>query len=61
MYGKIERSREAVVQFLRSSNSEDEFFMVGFDDRPELLVDSPSSVEEIQSEIAKVSRMALSH
>jgi len=54
LYGKIERSREAVVQFLCSSNPEDEFFLVGFDDRPELLVDFPSSVEEIQSEIAKM-------
>src|SRR6267378_2862937 len=53
MYGKIERSREAMVQFLRSSNPEDEFFLVGFDDRPKLLVDFPSSVEEIQSELRK--------
>jgi Ca-activated chloride channel family protein len=34
MRGKIERSREAVVQFLRTSNPEDEFVLVGFNDRP---------------------------
>ena len=33
---------------------QDEFFLVGFNDRPDLLVDSTSSVEEIQGEIAKV-------
>jgi Ca-activated chloride channel family protein len=53
MYGKIERCREAVVQFLRSANPKDEFFLIGFGDRPELLVDFTSSVEEIQSEISK--------
>jgi Ca-activated chloride channel family protein len=38
MWGKIERSREPVVQFLRTSNPEDEFFLVGFNECPELLV-----------------------
>ena len=50
MYGKMERSREAVLQFLHSSNPEDEFFLVAFNDRPELLVDFTSSVDEIQIE-----------
>jgi Ca-activated chloride channel family protein len=54
MWGKIERSREAVVQFLRRSNSEDECFLVGFNDRPELLADFTSSVDEIQDAFLKV-------
>jgi Ca-activated chloride channel homolog len=54
MYGKIERSREAVFQFLRSSNPDDEFFLVAFNDRPELLVDFTRSVEEVQTEISKL-------
>ncbi|HZW93253.1 MAG TPA: VWA domain-containing protein [Candidatus Eremiobacteraceae bacterium] len=54
MYGKMERSREAVLQFLHSSNPEDEFFLVAFNDRPELLVDFTSSIDEIQDEISKV-------
>lgn len=53
MYGKIERARQAVVQFLRSANPEDEFFLIGFSNRPELLVDFTNSVDEIQSEISK--------
>ena len=54
MYGKIERSREAVVQFLRGSNPEDEFFLVSFNDRPELLVDFTHSVDEVQQAISKL-------
>jgi len=54
MRGKIERSREAVVQFLRTSSPEDEFFLVGFNDRPELLVNFTDSVEAIQSQISNV-------
>jgi Ca-activated chloride channel family protein len=54
MWGKIERSREAVIQFLRTSNPEDEFFLVGFSTRPERLVDFTSSVDEIQDAFSKV-------
>jgi Ca-activated chloride channel family protein len=54
MWGKIERSRDAVVQFLRTSNPEDEFFLVGFNDRPELLVGFTGSVNEIQDAFLKV-------
>jgi Ca-activated chloride channel family protein len=53
MYGKMERSREAVVQLLRSSNPSDEFFLIGFADRPELLVDFASSVDAIQDGISR--------
>lgn len=52
MYGKMERSREAVVQLLRSSNADDEFFVIGFAGRPELLVDFTSSVDAIQNGIS---------
>ena len=54
MYGKVERSSQAVVQFLRTANPSDEFFLIGFADRPELLVDFTSSAEDIQDGISKV-------
>jgi Ca-activated chloride channel family protein len=54
MWGKIERFRETVLQFLRRSNSEDEFFLVGINDRLEFLVDFTSSVDEIQDAFLKV-------
>lgn len=53
MYGKIARSREAVAQFLRSANPDDEFFLIGFGDRPELLVDFTSSVEDIEQGLSE--------
>jgi Ca-activated chloride channel family protein len=53
MYGKINRSCEAVVQFLRTANPEDEFFFIGFGDRPDWLVDFTNSVDDIQAEISK--------
>lgn len=53
MYGKIDRSREAIVQFLRTANTEDELFLIGFGDRPDLLVDFTNSVDDIQTGISK--------
>jgi Ca-activated chloride channel family protein len=53
MYGKLERSCEALVQCLRNANPDDEFFLIGVADRPELLVDSTSSVDNIQDSISK--------
>lgn len=53
MYGKMERSREAIIQFLRSANPDDEFFLIGVADRPELLVGFTSSVDDIQQTISK--------
>src|SRR6476659_8686212 len=35
MGAKLQRSREAVAQFMKTANPEDEFFLVQFNDRPE--------------------------
>ena len=51
MSNKIEKSREAVVEFFRTANPQDEFFMVDFSDKPELLSDFTSSVEDIQAKL----------
>jgi Ca-activated chloride channel family protein len=51
MSNKIEKAREAVVEFFRTANPQDEFFMVTFNDRPTLLSDFTSSVEDIQSKL----------
>jgi Ca-activated chloride channel family protein len=51
MGNKIEKSREAVVEFFRTANPQDEFFMVSFSDKPELLSDFTSSVEDIQAKL----------
>ena len=52
MADKIDRSREAVLEFFRTANPDDDFFLVTFSDTPKVLVDFTSSVEHIQSELA---------
>ena len=51
MSDKIDKAREAVVEFFRTANPQDEFFMVAFNDRPELVADFTGSVEEIQGKL----------
>ncbi|MGA2000591.1 MAG: VWA domain-containing protein [Terriglobales bacterium] len=51
MSNKIEKSREAVVEFFRTANPQDEFFMIAFSERPELVSDFTSSVEDIQGKL----------
>jgi Ca-activated chloride channel family protein len=54
MSNKIDKAREAAVEFFRTANPDDEFFMVTFNDRPELLSGFTSSVEDIQSRLISV-------
>ncbi len=51
MTNKIEKSREAVVEFFKTANPQDEFFMITFADKPELLADFTKSVEQIQGQM----------
>ncbi|MBZ5566397.1 MAG: VWA domain-containing protein [Acidobacteriia bacterium] len=51
MRNKIEKAREAVVEFFRTANPQDEFFMIAFSEKPELLSDFTSSVEDIQGRL----------
>jgi len=51
MSTKIDRAREAVIQFFKTANPEDEFFMIAFSDKPEQLSDFTNSVEDIQGRL----------
>ena len=51
MSDKIDKSRQAVVEFFRTANPQDEFFLITFSEKPEVLVDFTSSVEDIQSKL----------
>ena len=51
MSDKIDKSRQAVVEFFRTANPQDEFFLVTFSEKPEVLVDFTSSVEDIQNKL----------
>jgi Ca-activated chloride channel family protein len=49
MQSKFVRARKALSDFLRTSNPADEFFVVGFNDRPAVIVDYTSSVDDIDA------------
>src|SRR5579871_5843809 len=51
MSSKIERAREAVVEFFKTANPQDEFFMITFADKPEEVSDFTSSIEDIQGKL----------
>jgi VWFA-related protein len=52
MGAKLSKSRQATAQFFKTANPEDEFFLIQFNDRPELVVPFTPNVDEIQSRLA---------
>ena len=54
MGNKMDKSREAVVEFFKTANPQDEFFMITFSDRPEVLEDFTSSIEDVQGKLITV-------
>jgi VWFA-related protein len=51
MGSKLQKSRQAVAQFLKTANPEDEFFLIQFNDRPELTVPFTRNTEDIQNRL----------
>ncbi|HKR97751.1 MAG TPA: VWA domain-containing protein, partial [Candidatus Angelobacter sp.] len=51
MSDKIAKAREAVIEFFKTANPQDEFFMITFNDRPELSADFTKSVDDIQGKL----------
>ena len=51
MTSKIERAREAVIEFFKTANPQDEFFLITFSEKPQELSDFTSSVEDIQGKL----------
>ncbi len=49
MSSKFVRARKALSEFLRTSNPQDEFFVIGFNDRPAVIVDYTSDVEDVEA------------
>jgi len=54
MTSKLIRARESILQFIKTANPQDEFFVIGFNDRPELMEDFTNAVEDIQARLATV-------
>jgi Ca-activated chloride channel homolog len=51
MADKIDKSREAAVQFFRTANPQDEFFLVNFNDRAQLISPFTASVDDLQDRL----------
>lgn len=51
MASKIEKSREACIQFMKLANPQDEFFLVGFNNRVYLEQDFTSQVDDISKRV----------
>lgn len=51
MAEKIDRAREAVMQFCETANPQDQFFMITFSDIPTLVNDFTSNMQEIQNHL----------
>jgi Ca-activated chloride channel homolog len=49
MANKVAKAREAAVQFFKTANPQDEFFLVSFNERAELTSSFTNSVEDLQS------------
>jgi Ca-activated chloride channel homolog len=51
MSSKMDRAKDAVMEFFKTANPQDEFFMITFSDEPEEITDFTSSVDEIQNKL----------
>src|ERR1700758_3210953 len=51
MTSKMDRAKEAVIEFFKTANPQDEFFMITFNDEPEDVTDFTSSVDDIQNKL----------
>jgi Ca-activated chloride channel homolog len=51
MTDKIDKSRQAAVQFFRTANPQDEFFLVNFNDRAQLISPFTESVDDLQNRL----------
>ena len=51
MVNKVEKAKEAIFELLKTSNPQDEYFVITFNDRPELTADFTSSEAEVRSHL----------
>jgi Ca-activated chloride channel family protein len=54
MTSKLIRARDSILQFMKTANPQDEFFVIGFNDRPELIEDFTTSIDDIQARLQTV-------
>jgi Ca-activated chloride channel family protein len=54
MTGKLGKAKQAAFQFFRTANPRDEFFLVGFNERAEILSPFTEDVEDLQGRLLPV-------
>jgi Ca-activated chloride channel homolog len=54
MTSKLIRARDSILQFMKTANPQDEFFVIGFNDRPELIEDFTTSIDDIEARLQTV-------
>jgi Ca-activated chloride channel family protein len=54
MSNKIDLAREALGEFFKTANSEDDYFVITFADRPQTLADATQSIGSIRAKLAGV-------
>jgi len=54
MSSKFTRARQSVVEFMKTANPQDEFFVIGFNDRPEVITDFTNSADDVDARLAMV-------
>jgi Ca-activated chloride channel family protein len=54
MENKLDRSREAIAEILRTSETGDEYFLVGFNDKPALLCGFTPETKQIETALMSV-------
>ncbi len=54
MSSKFNRARQSVIEFMKTANPQDEFFVIGFNDRPEVITDFTSSADDVDARLAMV-------
>jgi len=51
MANKLGKAKQAALQFLKTANPQDEFFLVGFNERAELLAPFTNNIEDLESKM----------
>jgi len=54
MTSKFPRARKALNEFMRTCNPQDEFFVIGFNDRPAVIVDYTSDIDDVEARMIMV-------
>ena len=58
MTSKFARARKALSEFMRTSNPQDEFFVIAFNDRPAVVVDYTSSIDDVDARMVMLKPQA---